>query len=56
MVTKPATLQDLRGDPYLDPEREKPLEEAMVEGNFRAPILEDFIIPPTKTKGKNYFG
>ena len=46
---------DLRGDPFLDPEEDKPLEEAMVEGSFRAPILEDFIIPPTlreETKGK----
>ena len=54
-VAKPATLRDLRGDPFLDPEGDKPLEEAMVEGNFRSPILEDFIIPPTlsgETKGK----
>ena len=54
-IAKPATLRDLRGDPFLDPEREKTLEEAMVEGNFRSPILEDFIIPPTlseETKGK----
>ena len=54
-IAKPATLRDLRGDPFLDPEGEKPLEEAMVEGNFRSPILEDFIIPPTlseETKGK----
>ena len=56
VIAKPATLRDLRGDPFLDPEREKPLEEAMVEGNFRSPILEDFIIPPTlseETKGKS---
>ena len=55
VIAKPATLRDLRGDPFLDPEDEKPLEEAMVEGNFRSPILEDFIIPPTlseETKGK----
>ena len=54
-VAKPATVRDLRGDPFLDPDNEKPLEEAMVEGNFRSPILEDFIIPPTlseETKGK----
>ena len=47
VVAKPATLRDLRGDPFLDLEGDKPLEEAMVEGNFRSPILEDFIIPPT---------
>ena len=55
VIAKPATLRDLRGDPFLGPEDEKPLEEAMVEGNFRSPILEDFIIPPTlseETKGK----
>ena len=55
VIAKPATLRDLRGDPFLDPEDEKPLEEAVVEGNFRSPILEDFIIPPTlseETKGK----
>ena len=55
VIAKPATLRDLRGDPFLDPEGEKPLEEAMVEGNFRSPLLEDFIIPPTlseETKGK----
>ena len=55
VVAKPATVKDLRGDPFLDPDREKPLEEALVEGNFRSPILEDFIIPPTlseETKGK----
>ena len=55
VLAKPASLRDLRGDPFLDPEDEKPLEEAMVEGNFRSPILEDFIIPPTlseETKGK----
>ena len=55
VIAQPATLRDLRGDPFLDPEDEKPLEEAMVEGNFRSPILEDFIIPPTlseETKGK----
>ena len=54
-VAKPATVRDLRGDPFLDPDNEKPLEEALVEGNFRSPILEDFIIPPTlseETKGK----
>ena len=45
-VAKPATVRDLRGDPFLDPDNEKPLEEALVEGNFRSPILEDFIIPP----------
>ena len=59
VMAKPATLRDLRGDPFLDPESEKPLEEAVVEGNFRSPILEDFIIPPTlseETKGKNHFG
>ena len=55
VITKPASLRDLKGDPFLDPEDEKPLEEAVVEGNFRSPILEDFIIPPTlseETKGK----
>ena len=55
VIAKPATVRDLRGDPFLDPEDEKPLEEAMVEGNFRSPILKDFIIPPTlseETKGK----
>ena len=55
VIAKPAALRDLRGDPFLDPKDEKPLEEAMVEGNFRSPILEDFIIPPTlseETKGK----
>ena len=54
-VAKPATVRDLRGDPFLDPDNEKPLKEALVEGNFRSPILEDFIIPPTlseETKGK----
>ena len=54
-TAKPATVRDLRGDPFLDPDNERPLEEAMVEGNFRSPILEDFIIPPTlsdETKGK----
>ena len=53
---KIATVRDLRGDPFLDPEGEKPFEEAMVEGNFRSLILEDFIIPPTlseETKGKS---
>ena len=55
VIVKPASLRDLRGDPFLDPGDEKPLEEAMVEGNFRSPILEDFIIPPTlieETEGK----
>ena len=55
IVAKPATVRDLRGDPFLDPDSEKPLEEALVEGSFRSPILEDFIIPPTlseETKGK----
>ena len=55
VIAKPVTLRDLRGDPFLDPEDEKPLEEAVVEGHFRSPILEDFIIPPTlseETKGK----
>ena len=55
IVAKRATVRDLRGDPFLDPDSEKPLEEALVEGNFRSPILEDFIIPPTlseETKGK----
>ena len=26
VVAKPATLKDLRGDPFLDPEEDKPLE------------------------------
>ena len=57
-LAKPATVRDLRGDPFLDPEWEKPFEEAMVEGSFRSPILEDFIIPPTlseETKEKQFW-
>ena len=52
---KPLQMKDLRGDPSLDPDRELPLQESAVEGMFRAPILEDFIVPPTseeETRGK----
>ena len=48
-------MKDVRGDPSLDPDRELPLEESSVEGIFRAPVLKDFIVPPTleeETKGK----
>ena len=52
---KPLQMKDLKGDPSLDPDRELPLQESAVDGIFRAPILEDFIIPPTleeETRGK----
>ena len=55
IVQKPATVKDLRGDPFLDSEEERPLEETMVERNFRSPVLDDFIITPTlseETKAK----
>ena len=48
-------MKDVRGDPSLDPDRELPLEESSVEEIFRAPVLKDFIVPPTleeETKGK----
>ena len=54
-LPQPLQIQDVRGDPSLDPDRELPLEESSVEGIFRAPILKDFIVPPTleeETKGK----
>ena len=52
---KPIQMKDLKGDSSLDPDRELPLQESAVDGIFRAPILEDFIVPPTleeETKGK----
>ena len=54
-LPQPLQIQDVRGDPSLDPDRELPLEESSVEGIFRAPVLKDFIVPPTleeETKGK----
>ena len=42
-----AQVQDLKGDPWLDPHLEAPLEESSVESMFRSPMKEDFIIPPT---------
>ena len=42
-----ATVQDLKGDPWLDPRAEPPLEESAVDAQFRHPMQEDFIIPPT---------
>ena len=44
---RPAQIQDLRGDPWLDPTAEPPLEESSVDAFFRHPMKEDFIIPPT---------
>ena len=45
--TTEATVQDLKGDPWLDPRAEPPLEESAVDAQFRHPMQEDFIIPPT---------
>ena len=45
--TTQATVQDLKGDPWLDPRAEPPLEESSVDAQFRHPMQEDFIIPPT---------
>ena len=44
---RPAQIQDLKGDPWLDPTAEPPLEESSVDAFFRHPMKEDFIIPPT---------
>ena len=41
------TVHDLKGDPWLDPKAEPPLEESAVDAQFRHPMQEDFIIPPT---------
>ena len=40
-------MHDLKGDPWLDPKAEPPLEESTVDAQFRHPMQEDFIIPPT---------
>ena len=40
-------MHDLKGDPWLDPKAEPPLEESAVDAQFRHPMQEDFIIPPT---------
>ena len=40
-------MYDLNGDPWLDPKAEPPLEESSVDAQFRHPMQEDFIIPPT---------
>ena len=45
--TGPVTVHDLKGDPWLDPRAEPPLEESAVDAQFRHPMQEDFIIPPT---------
>ena len=47
---RPAQIQDLKGDPWLDPTAEPPLEESSVDAFFRYPMKEDFIIPPTLSK------
>ena len=50
-------MHDLKGDPWLDPKAEPPLEESFVDAQFRHPMLEDFIIPPTlaeATKNKTF--
>ena len=55
IIPQPKQITNVRGDPSLDPDRELPLEESSVEGIFRAPVLQDFIVPPTleeETKGK----
>ena len=44
---RPAQIQDLKGDSWLDPTAEPPLEESSVDAFFRHPMKEDFIIPPT---------
>ena len=51
------TVHDLKGDPWLDPKAEPPLEESAVDAQFRHPMQEDFIIPPTlaeATKKQNF--
>ena len=51
------TVHDLKGDPWLDPKAEPPLEESAVDAQFRNPMQEDFIIPPTlaeATKKQNF--
>ena len=45
--TTQASVHDLKGDPWLDPKMEPPLEESAVDAFFRHPLQEDFIIPPT---------
>ena len=40
-------MHDLKGDPWLDLKAEAPLEESAVDAQFRHPMQEDFIIPPT---------
>ena len=55
IIPQPKQITNVRGDPSLDPDRELPLEESSVECIFRAPVLQDFIIPPTleeETRGK----
>ena len=47
VATEPATIKDLRGDYFLDAERERPRKKVAIEGSFRSPIFEDFIVPPT---------
>ena len=41
------TVHDLKGNPWLDPKAGPPLEESAVDAQFRHPMQEDFIIPPT---------
>ena len=40
-------MHDLKGDPWLDPKAEPPLEESAVDAQFRHPMQDNFIIPPT---------
>ena len=37
-------MHDLKGDPWLDPKAELPLEESAVDVQFRHPMQEDFMI------------
>ena len=45
--TAQTTVQDLKGDSWLDLKAEPPLEKSAVDAQFRHPMQEDFIIPPT---------
>ena len=51
------TVHDLKGDPWLDPKAEPPLEESAVDAQFRHAMQEDFIIPSMlaeATKNKTF--
>ena len=50
---RPVQIQDLKGDPWLDPTAEPPLEESSVDAFFRHSMKEDFVIPPTLSEAEN---